>query len=116
MKVPQMKTNMKVLLATESTRSIALDANPEAIKDVGLERFGVLTNYGQYGYDNRFYLSVDGRYDFGEVLAYVESLCVPVPAPITPELDDFIAHLKRMNDRYQGDGVPVTLTVIYRRD
>lgn len=116
MKTPQMKTNMKVLSATESIRSIALDADPDAIKEMGLERFGVLTNYGQYGYDSRFYLSVDGRYNFGEVLAYVESLCVPVPAPSTPELDDFIAHLKRMNDQDRKSKTPITIAVIYGRD
>lgn len=112
MKTPQMKTNMKVLSATESIRSIALDADPDAIKEMGLERFGVLTNYGQYGYDSRFYLSVDGRYNFREVLEYVESLCVPNSSYNLDEVISYLEELKLKQDALRM-ATPITVTVIY---
>lgn len=69
-RVPRMKRELAVIQAVNAAggviRSIWFDATPDAAED--MRQFGVLLSHG-----NRYNLLVDARYDFDEVVAYMES-------------------------------------------
>jgi hypothetical protein len=65
MEKPSPKTEVAVRFATEGPRGIALDASPDAIED--FREFGHIDHISIC-----YWLVVDSRYDFDEVLAYIE--------------------------------------------
>lgn len=72
-KAPQMKTTrLGIIEASKYTRTIEFDCDERAWPDLWLKlsRYGRVDRYGSLSPR----LTVDARYDFDEVLAYVKSL------------------------------------------
>lgn len=65
---PQMKKEAAVFTAVPSVRIINFDGTPDAARDFA--SFGKVTQWADY--PDRYQLAIDARFDFYEVLRYIE--------------------------------------------
>lgn len=66
---PEMTCEIAITSVWSSARLIDFDSTPDAASD--LEQFGVYLDKDKHPRD-KYCLKVDARYNFGEVLAYIE--------------------------------------------
>ena len=64
---PEQKREVTVTFFNSPTRMICFDASPDAAQEFG--EYGGIFNY----YKNHYRVLVDARYDFDEVLAYIQN-------------------------------------------
>ena len=70
MQEPRMKSKIGIDVSFPSTRSIYFWATQDAAEY--LKRFGALRGFDDGS--SRYHIEVDARYDFAEVLTYIESV------------------------------------------